>query len=62
MSSLRFNVGVWEAIDVHGRQVGAAFNAHAQPSTSPLLGLALHIAVAGRGEVLQAEQQTASLL
>lgn len=62
ISALRFNVGVWVAVDIHGRQVGAAFDSHAQPATSPVLGLALRIAVAGRGEVLQAEQQTASLL
>lgn len=62
MSALRFNVGVWVAVDVHGCQVGAAFDAHTQPATSPLLGLARHIAITGRGEVLQAEQQAASLL
>lgn len=60
--ALRFNVGVRVAVDIHGCQVGAAFDAHAQPATSPLLGLALDVAVGGRGEVLQAEQQAASLL
>lgn len=59
---LRFNVGVRVAVDIHGRQVGAALDAHTQPAPGPLLGLALHVAITGRREVLQAEQQAASLL
>lgn len=42
--------------------MGAALDSHAQPAASPLLGLALHVALSGRGEVLQAEQQATPLL
>lgn len=62
MTALRFNVGVRVAVDIHGCQVGAALDAHAQPTTSPVLGLSRHITITGRGEVLQAEQQAAPLL
>lgn len=62
MSDLRFYVGVREAVDVHGCQVGTAFDAHTEPTPSSLLGFALQFAVAVRGEVLEAEQQTAPLL
>lgn len=58
---LRFNVGVGESVDVHGGQVGAALDAHAQPAAGPLTR---PLAVGGvdRGHVLQAQQQAASLL
>lgn len=62
VSALRFYVGVRVAVDVHGCQVGAAFDTHTQTATSPVFGLALDVAVGGRREVLQAEQQTASFL
>lgn len=62
MSHLRFNVRVREAIDIHGCQVGAAFDAHTQSATRSLLGLALQIAVEVWREELKAEQQTTSLL
>lgn len=42
--------------------MGAAFDAHAKPSTGPLLALTLHVAVSGGRQILKAEQQTTSLL